>query len=71
MMTIGQHDALWMAGAKMLPKIERALRVANAIAIAKELYDLEELGKANYKATLLDLLETSEFTTKEISEEEA
>jgi hypothetical protein len=62
MMTVGQHDELWMAGAKALPGINIALDTANLIACAKELYALGEITKEGYIDLMTKLLERSGYT---------
>lgn len=64
MMTNGEHDMLWKEGAQSIPGIKKTLNVANAIAIAKELYEISDKtdeDKQGYKKTLLKLLRDSGY----------
>lgn len=71
-LTNGLHDELWINGARALPNIYKALvaqeqaqRVANAIAIAKELHMLGVEDDQTYKETLCKMLELSGFKLTE------
>lgn len=67
-MTVGEHTDLLKAALKSLPGIrevlqeqERATRVANAIECAKELHRIGAMDEAEYKRSLLRLLDVSGF----------
>lgn len=58
-MTNGEHDSLWIDGARALPIIANQLRVTNGIAICKELYNIGELSKEDYVASLNNMMKSS------------
>lgn len=65
-MTNGEHN-LWLGDAlKAVPEIERQLRIANAISIAKELHSIPAseggMNTENYVGTLTKLLNGAGFT---------
>lgn len=65
-MTNGEHN-LWYGNAlKAVPEIERQLRIANAISIAKELHSIPVdeggMNTENYVSTLTKLLNGAGFT---------
>lgn len=64
MLTNGEHDRLWVYGAKSLPGIEKALNRANAIACIKELYSIGEMTKEDYTKSLMNLVESSGYSCK-------
>jgi hypothetical protein len=70
-MTNGQHDELWAKGAKSLPRIETALRTANAIACLKEIFMLGEMSKEEYVESLKYLINQSGYTINKPFKEEA
>ena len=64
MLTVGEHDRLWIAGAKSLPSIENSLRIANAISCVKELHTLGEISDSEYKTMLLTFIKGEGFKIK-------
>ena len=64
MMTVGEHDSLWMNGAKALPKISENLQNANIIACANALHDIGEISDDDYKKTLVFMLKQSGIDLK-------
>jgi hypothetical protein len=67
-LTNGLHDELWIKGARAiqsidntLKQVERATRVSNAIACAKELRAIGEISHQDYKESLLRFLGDSGY----------
>ena len=69
MMTVGEHDSLWMKGAnsiinseRHLDSIQQSLRIKNAIEIAKELHSIGAIPDEDYKEDLIKFLKNEGFT---------
>lgn len=58
MMINGKSDDLDTDGAQALPSIANSLRVANAIAILKELHDMKKIGDDDYVESMRKLLKS-------------
>lgn len=68
-MTNGEHDNAWMRASEALPNINNNLkennnhlRIANALAICKELYNIGEMTKDEYIDGLNKMLTTTGCT---------
>ena len=55
MMTNGEHDELWMEGAKSLPEIELNLKIVNYISILDRLKEAGVITEDHYKRSLMDV----------------
>lgn len=64
MLTVGEHDDLWKAGAKSIPQIHEDLKTANIIACVKNLYDAGEVSLSDYRDTLVAILKQNGIDAK-------